>query len=67
MNNPLMGGSQMGNMQAVMQRLNQFKQMLSGDPRQQIQQMLNSGTISQRRYNEAYQMAQQLQRMMSGK
>lgn len=64
MSNPLfnMMGQQMPN--NLMQRFQQFQQMFRGDPRQQIQQMLNSGKISQGQYNQAVQMAQQLQRMI---
>ena len=61
MNNP------MQSMQAMAQKFQQFRQMFRGDPRQQIQQMLNSGKINQQQYNNAYQMAQQLSRMMGGK
>ena len=72
MNNPLMGGMpQMGggfgNIQQMMQRFQQFRQSFQGDPRQQVQQMLNSGQVSQEKYNQAYQMAQQFQKMMGGK
>ena len=64
MSNPLfnMMGQQMPN--NMIQRFQQFQQMFRGDPRQQIQQMLNSGKISQGQYNQAVQMAQQFQRMM---
>jgi len=48
----------------LMQRFQQFQRMFTGDPRQQIQQMLSSGKVSQTQYNQAVQMAQQLQRMM---
>ena len=70
MNNPLMGGmppSPMGNMTQMIQRFNQFRQTFQGDPKQQVQQLLNSGRVSQADYNRAYQMAQQLQQMMHGK
>ena len=68
MNNPLMGGMpQMGNFQSIIQRFQQFRQTFQGDPRQQVQQMLNSGRISQSQYNNAYQMAQQFQKMLGGK
>ena len=50
----------------LLQRFQQFKQTFSGNPQEQIQQMLNSGRISQEQYNRAYQMAQQLQRMING-
>lgn len=53
-------------LQAVIQRFQQFQQMFKGDPRQQVQQMLNSGRISQAQYNSAVQMAQQLQKMIKG-
>lgn len=53
-------------LQAVIQRFQQFQQMFKGDPRQQVQQMLNSGRISQAQYNSAVQMAQQLQKMING-
>ena len=48
----------------IMQRFQQFQQMFQGDPRQQIQQMLNSGKVNQQQYNQAVQMAQQFQRMI---
>lgn len=71
MSNPLF--QQMGNgvpnngMAQMMQRFQQFRQTFSGDPRQQIQQLMNSGKISQSDYDNAVQMAQQFQRMMGGK
>lgn len=55
----------MNNMMDMMQRFMQFRQNYSGDPRAQIQQMLNSGQISQQQYNNAVQIAQQLQRMLT--
>ena len=64
MSNPLFGMMQNQMPNNLMQRFQQFQQMFRGDPRQQIQQMLNSGKISQGQYNQAVQMAQQLQRMM---
>lgn len=66
MANPLFNMMGMGQ-NNVIQRFQQFRQQFNGDPRQQIQQMLNSGRISQSQYNQAVQMAQQLQRMMGGK
>ena len=58
----------MGNpMQMIMQRFNQFRQTFQGDPQQQVQQMLNSGRISQEQYNQAVQTAYQIMRMFGGK
>ena len=68
MSNPLfniMGGVNPMNM--LMQRLQQFRNMFTGDPRQQIQQLMNSGKVSQETYNQAYQQAQQIQRMLGGR
>lgn len=66
MSNPLfnmMGG---GNSQLFpfMQQLNQFRNSFKGDPRQQVQQLLNSGKVSQSQYDQAVQMANQIQKMM---
>ena len=49
----------------MIQQFLRFKQTFTGDPRAQIQQMLNSGRISQDQYNQAVQMAQQLQKMLT--
>lgn len=59
-----LGAPQMNGMQNILQRFQQFKQTFSGNPQQQVQQLLNSGKITQQQYQQAYQMAQQLQRMM---
>ncbi len=68
MGNPLFGMMQQQTpMNGLLQRFNQFRQMFRGDPQQQVQQLLNSGKVSQQQYNQAVQMAQQFQRMMSGK
>lgn len=62
--NPLY--SQM-NQNPVMQRFQQFQRMFKGNPQEQVQQLLNSGKVSQAQYNQAVQMANQLQKMLSGK
>lgn len=69
MSNPLfqMMGNGGGPMGGLLQRFQQFQQTFKGDPRQQVQQLLNSGKVSQDQYNNAVQMAQQLQRMLGGK
>lgn len=60
-NNQFAGG---GNM---LQRFQQFRQNFRGNPQEQVQQLLNSGKVSQAQYNQAVQMAQQFQRMFGGK
>ena len=57
----------MNNINDFMQRLNQFRQTFNGNPQQQVQQMLNSGRITQTQYNNAVNMANQLMRMLGGK
>lgn len=56
--------NQFGNIPNFVQRLNQFSQTLQGDPKQQVQQLLNSGRMSQQQYNQLSQMATQIQKMM---
>ena len=69
MSNPLFGmmGGNQPQMSGLMQRFQQFKQAFTGDPKQRVQDLLNSGRISQQQYNQAVQMAQQLQKMMGVK
>ena len=54
----------MGNMSGLLQQFTQFRQSFRGVAKQQVQQMLNSGRITQEQYNRAVQMAQQIQSMM---
>lgn len=60
---PNMGGA-MGNMMQIMQSFNQFKNAFTGDPKQKVQELLNSGRMSQEQYNQLQQMAKQFQSMM---
>ena len=65
MSNPLFGMMQSQfPMNGIMQKFQQFSQMFRGDPKQQVQQLLNSGRVSQAQYNQAVQMANQLQKML---
>ena len=54
--------NQFGNIPNFVQRLNQFSQTIQGDPKQQVQQLLNSGRMSQQQYNQLSQMATQIQK-----
>lgn len=57
----LLGNNMPNNpMTATIQRFNQFRQQFQGDPQQKIQQMLNSGQITQEQYNNAVQQANAL-------
>ena len=65
MNSPLFNALGNSQMNSMMQRFQQFQRMFQGDPRQQVQQMLNSGRISQAQYNAAVQQAQQMMRLIN--
>lgn len=60
MSNPLF--RQLGNLgnNNLIQQFNQFKNSFKGNPQQVVQNMLNSGQISQEQVNKAMQMAKQL-------
>ena len=63
MNNPIY--QQFGNpMMNMMKDFQQFKKSFTGNPQQMVQQMLNSGQISQKQYAEAVEMAKQFMNMM---
>ena len=47
-----------------MQQLNKLKSQ-GGDPNQMIQQMMNSGRVTQAQYDNAVKMAQQIQQMLA--
>lgn len=70
-NNPLynllQGNLPQTPLNGFMGQLEAFKRNFKGDPRQQIQQMLNSGQISQAQYNQAVQTANNLYRIIGGK
>lgn len=62
----MLGGQQsMNPMTNLVNQLNQFRQSFSGDPKQQVQQLLNSGRMSQSQYNQLSQMATQIQNMLT--
>lgn len=65
MSNPLY--QQMNQPGNIFQRFQQFQQMFKGDPRQQVQQLLNSGRVTQAQYDQAVKMATEFQRMLAGK
>ena len=62
--NPLYQSMQGQQQSGFLQQFNQFRQNFQGNPREQVQALLNSGRISQEQYNQAVQKANQLQRML---
>lgn len=55
------------NMQVLFNQFQQFRNSFRGDARQQIQQMMNSGRITQAQYDNAVQTAQQLYKMLGNR
>ena len=55
------------NQNGFVQRFQQFKNSFHGNPQEQVQQLLNSGKVSQEQYNRAVQIANQWQRMLGGR
>ena len=71
MSNPLfnaLGGGmpQVNGPMQMIQQFMQFKQNFKGDPKAEVQKMLQSGRISQQQLNQVQQMAGQFQRMLKG-
>jgi len=52
------------NFTAFMNQFNQFRNMFNGDPKQQVQQLLNSGRITQSQYDAAVKQADELSKML---
>lgn len=68
MNNPIfnaiMQNTPMGNIQNLINQYRQFRNTFNGDPQQKIQEMLNSGQITQEQVNQARSMATEFQKFM---
>lgn len=62
--NPIYNQMNQMNRPNLFQQFMQFKNSFKGNAQQQIQQMLNSGQISQEQYNHAVQQAQALRKML---
>ena len=51
----------------MMSQFQSFRQNFNGDPKAQVQQLLDSGQMSQQQFNQLSQMATQFQQMMRGR
>lgn len=49
----------------ILQQFMQFQQNYRGNPKADIQNLMNSGRISKAQYDQAVEKAQQLQRMLT--
>ena len=71
MANPLfqaLGGGKlpgpMGNFQQMMQQFQQFRQSFQGDPKAEVEKLVQSGKISQQQLNQLQQAAMAFQHLM---
>lgn len=71
MANPLfqaLGGGKlpgpMGNFQQMMQQFRQFQQSFQGDPKAEVEKLVQSGKISQQQLNQLQQAATAFQNLM---
>lgn len=71
MSNPFMaalGGGQMpgpmGNFAQMVQQFQQFKANFQGDPKAEVEKLLQSGKLNQQQLNQLQQMAKQFQSLM---
>lgn len=61
-NNPQAGP--FGNMTQLMNQYNEFKSSFQGDPKQKVQELMNSGQMSQEQFAQLSSMAQTFQQLM---
>ena len=68
MMNPLYNQYKSGNQpnfQQLAQRVEQLKRTFTGNPRDEVQKMLNSGRLTQAQFNQYAQMATQIARTLN--
>ena len=53
------------NFSNILQQYNQFKAQFQGDPKQKVQELINSGQMTQQQFNQLQMLATQFQRMMN--
>lgn len=65
MNNPFFGTMGGGNgFMQMLQQFKQFKETFQGDPKAEVEKLLQSGRLTQTQLNQLQQMAKQFQRLM---
>ena len=65
MNNPFFGALGSGNsFMQMLQQFQQFKANFQGDPKAEVEKLLQSGKLSQAQLNQLQQMAKQFQSLM---
>lgn len=66
-NQPIQNPNQYVQSTNMLQQFQQFKANFKGDPRQRVQELLNSGQMSQQQFNYLSNLAQQFQSMFNRK
>lgn len=65
MNNPFFGALASGNnFMQMMRQFQQFKANFHGDPKAEVEKLLQSGKLNQQQLNQLQQMAKQFQSLM---
>lgn len=71
MNNPFfnaLGGGQMsgavGQFQRMMQQFQQFRANFNGDPKAEVEKLMQSGKLNQQQLNQLQQMAKQFKQLL---
>ena len=54
----------LSNVQNMVNQFNQFRAQFQGDPKAQVQQLLDSGKMTQEQFNQLSNLANQFQSMM---
>jgi len=64
-----MGSAQnpLSNMQNLLRRFDQFRNTFIGDPKQQVEQLLRTGQMSQEQFNQFQQTARQIEGVFAGR
>ena len=58
------GNTPVGRFQQMMQQFNQFRSSFQGDPKAEVEKLLQSGRMNQQQLNQLQEMAKQLQGLL---
>lgn len=58
------GNTPVGRFQQMMQQFNQFRSSFQGDPKAEVEKLLQSGRMNQRQLNQLQEMAKQFQGLL---
>lgn len=58
------GNTPVGRLQKMMQQFNQFRSSFQGDPKAEVEKLLQSGRMNQQQLNQLQEMAKQFQGLL---